>query len=106
MQIELQKDKKLFEIVTKLKNHFKPEKVYLFGSHANGTSTADSDYDLFLVVKNSDKDSVERMREARRLLWDNNVAVDVFVFTQAEFDESKEEFSSVAHTVANEGVEL
>jgi predicted nucleotidyltransferase len=28
---------------------FKPEKVILFGSHATGTATADSDVDLFIV---------------------------------------------------------
>ncbi len=106
MQIELQKDKNLSEIVTKLKNHFKPEKVYLFGSHANGTATENSDYDLFLIVKNSGKDSIERMREARRILWDNPSAIDVFIYTETEFSESKERFNSIAHTVATEGVEL
>lgn len=106
MHAELEKDKNLSEIVTKLKDHFKPVKTYIFGSRARGTAHAESDYDLLLVVKNSDKDSVERMREARRLLWGRTVAVDVFVYTEEEFNEFKDEFSSIAYTVATEGVEI
>lgn len=106
MHIELDKDKTLSEIVSKLKTHFKPEKVYLFGSRAKGTSTSDSDYDLFLIVKTSDKDSTERMREASDVLWGRRVSVDVFVYTEAEFNELKNDFNSIAHTVATEGLEL
>lgn len=106
MHVELEKDKTLNDIVTKLKNHFKPEKVFLFGSRAKGTSTSDSDYDLLLVVKSSDKNSRERMREASEVLWGRTFSVDVFVYTEAEFNELKEEFSSIAHTAVTEGLEL
>lgn len=106
MGIELQKDKNLSEIVKKLKNHFKPEKVYLFGSQANGTARENSDYDLFLIVKESKLNARERMREALDLLWECEASVDVFVYTEEEFKESKDEFSSIAHTVATEGQEL
>lgn len=106
MEAILQNDKNLNDIVTLLKNHFKPEKVYLFGSQANGKATKNSDYDLLIILKSSDKDSIENMREARRILWDNPSAIDVFIFTEKEFNESKERFSSIAHTVTNEGVEL
>lgn len=106
MHIELENDKNLSEIILKLKAHFKPEKIFLFGSRANGTSTEDSDYDLLLVVKTSDKNSRERMREASKVLWGRTVAVDVFVYTEDEFNELKEEFSSIAHTAVTDGVEL
>jgi predicted nucleotidyltransferase len=106
MQMELQKDKNLSEMVLKLKAHFKPEKVLLFGSRAKGTSTLESDYDLLLIVKVSDKTFKERMREARQVLRGRTVAVDIFVYTQSEFDELKEEFSSIAHTASMEGLEL
>jgi len=106
MQMELEKDKTLSEIVSKLKAHFKPERVFLFGSRANGTSTADSDYDIFVIIKNSDKTIRDRRREARRLFWGDSTPADIFVYTEAEFNELKEEFSSIAHTVATEGLEL
>lgn len=106
MQAELEQDQNLNEIVSKLKNHFKPEKTYLFGSRANGTATTDSDYDLFLIIKNSNLSQIKRMQEARKILSDRTVSVDVFIYTEDEFADWKDEFSSIAHTVATEGIEL
>ena len=106
MQAELEQDQYLNEIVSKLKNHFKPEKIYLFGSRANGTATTDSDYDLFLIIKNSNLSQIKRMQEARKILTDRTVSVDVFIYTEDEFADWKDEFSSIAHTVATEGIEL
>jgi predicted nucleotidyltransferase len=106
MQVDLSKDKDLSEIITKLKSHFHPEKVYLFGSRAKGTSSSGSDYDLFLVLKNSNKRQSERMAEAYDLLWGRSVSVDILVYTEDEFNEAKSEFSSIAYSVATEGVEL
>jgi len=34
----------------KLVREFRPEKVVLFGSHAHGTATADSDVDLLIIL--------------------------------------------------------
>lgn len=106
VQIEIIKDKSLSEIVTKLKDHFKPVRIYLFGSRAQGTAHSESDYDLMLVVKNSEKDPTARAREARQILWGRSIAVDIFIYTEEEFNEFKDEFSSIAHTVATEGVEI
>jgi predicted nucleotidyltransferase len=39
-----------------LKKHFQLEKVYLFGSYANGTFREDSDIDVAVVVKHLDGD--------------------------------------------------
>lgn len=99
-------DEVLHEIVGRLASRFRPSKVFLFGSRATGNARPDSDYDLFLVVKESDLLPFQRMQEAHRLLWDFHRAVDVFIFTEAEFDEWKDDFGSVANTVATEGVEL
>lgn len=106
MQANLDQDKNLADIVGKLKDHFHPTKVYLFGSRAKGVAREGSDYDLFLIVKNSEISSVERMKEAYRILWGRTVPVDVFVYTQEEFEEYKDEVNSIANTVALEGVEL
>jgi len=106
MNIEIEKDQSLSKVISKLKDHFKLEKVYLFGSHAKGTATAGSDYDIFVIVKNSDKTIRDRRREARKLFWGDATPTDIFVYTESEFNELKDEFSSIAHTVATDGVEL
>jgi uncharacterized protein len=38
-----------------LKAEFQPEAIYLFGSHAWGTPTHDSDVDLLVIVPESGK---------------------------------------------------
>lgn len=99
-------DSHLDEIVKKLVEHFNPTKIFLFGSRAKGTARPESDYDLFLVVKESHKKPIQRMQEANRLFWGDKAAIDIFIYTEAEYDEWKDEMSSIAHTVATEGLEL
>lgn len=106
MQISLQNDKNLAEIVQKLKDHFHPLKIYLFGSRANGTAKPDSDYDLFLIVKDSAQTKIERMQEANQVLWGRSVSVDVFIYTEAEFSLLTEDLNSIANSVSSEGLEL
>lgn len=39
-----------------LSEHFRPEKVYIFGSYAKGTSREDSDIDVAIVVNHLEGD--------------------------------------------------
>ena len=100
------KDETLNTILSVLKPVFNPTKVYLFGSRAKGTATASSDYDLFFVVKESDLEPRDRVFKANELLWKVPGSVDVFIYTEAEFDDWKDEFSSIPHTAYTEGLEL
>lgn len=73
-------DQKLKEITDKIVKEYQPEKIILFGSYAWGTPHKDSDVDLF-VVKESEKDPLERMREVQRILFGTTTPVDVLVYT-------------------------
>jgi uncharacterized protein len=106
LEISNYKDEKLNSILSILKPVFNPAKVYLFGSRAKGTANASSDYDLFLVVKESDLEPRDRVLKARELLWNNPCAVDLFIYTESEFSDWKDEFSSIPHTAYTEGLEL
>jgi hypothetical protein len=46
------------------------------------------------------------MQEANRVLLGRKVPVDVFVLTEDEFNEWKNEYSTVAHTALTQGLEL
>jgi predicted nucleotidyltransferase len=59
------------------------ERVVLFGSHANGRATADSDVD-FLVVAESDLPRHKRSRELYRRIRPHRFAIDIVVYTPAE----------------------
>jgi predicted nucleotidyltransferase len=80
--------KKLFKqaaqkYVATIKKHYKPEKIFIFGSFANGKIRTDSDLDFF-IVKNTRQPRRERQREVSRLLRNREVPVDILVFTPAE----------------------
>ncbi len=48
------------EIVRRLVAEFDPEAIILFGSRAWGIPRPDSDYDLFMIVTESDEHPVKR----------------------------------------------
>lgn len=106
MEIFNFQDEKLKIILERLIPEFQPTKIFLFGSRSKGTSKVDSDYDLLLIVKNSELSRHERMTHALMALWGCGVKVDVFIYTENEFNDWKDEFSSIPHTVATEGLEL
>lgn len=99
-------DPKLDELLIRLIPEFQPTKIFLFGSRATGSAREDSDYDLMLIVKSSSLSRRERMIKALELMWGCGIATDIFVYTEDEFNNWKDEFSSIPHTVLNEGLEL
>jgi predicted nucleotidyltransferase len=99
-------DQKLKSILEILVPEFVPTKIFLFGSRSKGLAKVDSDYDLLLLVKQSELSRHERMTKALTALWGCGVKVDVFIYTEDEFNEWKDEFSSIPHTAATEGLEL
>jgi len=48
------------EVIRRITAALKPEKIYLFGSHAWGEVTQDSDIDLLVIVKESSQPAVNR----------------------------------------------
>ncbi len=79
------------KIVKKIADEYKPEKIILFGSYAYGEPTKDSDVDL-LIVKNTDKDSLSRWMDVKRLLRDVAplLPVSPLVYTEKEVEARNE----------------
>ena len=102
------KDKKIInEIKNTLKQAYKPSRLFVFGSRANGTAKKDSDYDFVMVVRNPKLSSHKKMDEARHLIFDKHkVSADVFIYSEKEFSDWKDEFSSIPETALNTGQEL
>jgi predicted nucleotidyltransferase len=86
MTIQEQIDK----IIQLIIDNYKPEKIILFGSHAYGEPTKDSDLDL-LIVRDSSLPRYKRAREIRKFLWGiADIPKDIMVYTQAEIDDWQE----------------
>ncbi|MEW6607051.1 MAG: nucleotidyltransferase domain-containing protein [bacterium] len=73
------------EIKTRIAENFKPQKIILFGSYANGTPTEDSDLDL-LIIKDSNVPAPIQNRKVRKILAGLKIPVDVIVKTAEEFE--------------------
>ena len=99
----LEADEKLREVVGRLIEAYRPERIYLFGSIARGDAGPDSDYDLLVVVP--DEAALERRssRLAYKVLRGTGTAVDVLVSTRSRFDARARVKASLPATVLREG---
>ena len=60
-------DEFIQQIVDTIRDEYQPEKIILFGSRIWGEPDEDSDLDV-LVIKETDKRELDRMREVSRLV--------------------------------------
>jgi len=96
----------LEEAIERLKKEFQPEEIYLFGSHAWGTPSEDSDVDLMVIVPSSDERHIRRMQRAQRCLRGIGFAKDVLVNTRAQFDRYRDLSASLPYKIFQEGRKL
>ena len=77
-------DKKIISgIANKIVEHFRPEKIILFGSVAKGTPTEESDIDI-LVIMDSGKRPARRSMEVSKVCRPKFVSMDILVRTPEE----------------------
>jgi uncharacterized protein len=96
----------LEKAVERLKAEFQPEEIYLFGSHAWGNPTDDSDVDLMVIVRASGEKAIRRMQRAHRCLAGMGFSKDVLVPTRAQVDRYKHLRASLFHQVLAKGRKL
>lgn len=96
----------LKDITNRINAAVHPEKIILFGSHAWGSPSADSDLDLFVVVHSSDQPAYLRARGGYRSLRGIGVPIDVIVQTHDEVERSRHVVTSLARKVLAEGTVL
>ena len=99
-------DPYLNEVTSILKNEFKPKRIFLFGSRANGNAHPDSDYDFVLVVDSTRKARIENMIRGKELIRHLHISIDVFVYTEGEFIENENEFNSIPEIALHTGMEI
>jgi predicted nucleotidyltransferase len=81
--VEQQVEDRLEDVTSRIVEAFNPNKIILFGSHAYGHPTPDSDVDL-LVVMQSDDRPVERAAKISRVLRPRPFPMDILVRTPEE----------------------
>jgi uncharacterized protein len=92
-------------IVEKIVSYSCPKKIILFGSHAYGRPTADSDIDLFVIAESA-LPRYQRVRDLKKCLRGSKEAVDLLVYTPLEIEEWKDVKTAFITTVMEKGVVL
>lgn len=96
-------DPLLAEVVRRLVEAYRPERIYLFGSVARGDAGPDSDYDLLVVVPDDAPPERRRSRLAYEVLRGTGTAADVLVCTRSYFERRRMLKASLPATVIGEG---
>ena len=85
-------------------NRINPIRIYLFGSHANGTSTSKSDYDLCIITNNKNIRKIDMSIEAElALVGITDKATDIIVFYEDEFENRANYLGTLEYTILKEG---
>lgn len=92
------------QIVRQIAAHFHPERVILFGSHAYGKPTLDSDVDLLVVMRTDENPLHTAARIAASI--DHPFPLDIAVFTPSELEASLKRKGVFATEVITRGVVL
>ncbi len=93
----------LDQIVSRLVDGLHSEHIYLFGSQVQGQATEDSDFDLLVVVPESNLPRHQRETHSYDLLWGLTTPIDVIVLTKEEFNRTSQVKTSLASTVQSKG---
>ncbi|GAB6977290.1 nucleotidyltransferase domain-containing protein [Prevotella falsenii] len=101
--------KKVFESILQVARQIRPKggKIILFGSQARGDSTADSDWDILILVDKKQIESVDHDRYSYpfwELGWKLDAMIHPLIYTMEEWN--KRTRSSFLSNVELDGIEL
>ena len=93
------------QLVKEIADGYKPEKIYLFGSYANGIPNKDSDLDLF-IVKETKTRKIYRIEEVLNSLNINKfplIGIDFIIYTPQELEGVKNHVVNIANIALKTG---
>jgi len=95
-------EKRIKQIIEKLIETAKPQKIYLFGSYARGDARDKSDLD-FLVIERKLKSQRKEMVRLHDAIRSMRLPVDILVTCESHFNEWSEIPRTVIHRAITEG---
>lgn len=93
-------------LLSRLREHFRPLEIWLFGSRARGTAGPYSDWDVAAIVPDDSRDELFEPLSVWRMLRYDAVGADVVVFPRSEFEEDRTTPNTIPYAVAREGIRL
>lgn len=101
----MKQDRALREMVALIAEACDPEEIFLYGSHAKGQATVESDLDL-LVVVGSGVRPAELAIEVRELLDGFPVRVDLKVMTREDLEARSRQPFGFIQSIRSSGIVL
>ncbi|MCJ7826555.1 nucleotidyltransferase domain-containing protein [Patescibacteria group bacterium] len=89
-------------VVDQIITNYKPEKIVLFGSHAEGHATPDSDYDLFMI-KDTSGTITKRQYDVWKSINNWSIPFDFIVYTPEEVLQAKQAGSWFMNHIETKG---
>jgi uncharacterized protein len=90
-------------IVQIISKELSPDKIYLFGSHAWGNPTENSDIDLMILFSEQNIKKMDIALKIRKLLRGIPYPFDLLVFTTDEIKQYQNVKSSLQYQITNRG---
>jgi len=83
-----------------------PESIYLFGSYASGTPNADSDIDIYVVVPDSETDTIGLCTKIRLDLSRKKIRpIDLLIGRKSKFENRKNRLT-MENIIADKGIKI
>jgi predicted nucleotidyltransferase len=95
-------NKKIKKIIDVIVKGYKPKKIMLFGSYACGNANKHSDLDL-MIIKDTVVKKNKRAIPIHSLFNPYPYDMDIIVYTQEEFESTKNVINTIAYFVNKEG---
>ncbi|MDA3949811.1 MAG: nucleotidyltransferase domain-containing protein [Spirochaeta sp.] len=93
------------EAIRSIKSAFPVSNVYVFGSYARGEERPDSDIDVLVVCTEMPPDLFDLTYQIRKHLHERvDIALDVMVTTDHEFEKRGSQPWTVEYTAKSEGI--
>lgn len=106
MDVQVTQLAALEPLIARLKEHYQPLQIWLFGSRARGAARADSDWDVAAVLPDEARSELFDPSTVWRLLHQDEFGADVVVFAKSEFDEDRSTPNTIPFVIAREGILL
>jgi predicted nucleotidyltransferase len=93
-------------ITDAIKANTTPESIYLFGSYANGNPNDNSDIDIYVVVPDSETDTVELGSKIRTFMSRRKTfPIDLLIGKKSTFENRKNRLT-MEKIIATEGIKI
>ena len=99
---ETELDNVLRTVLPRLVAALHPERIILFGSHAEGHATADSDVDLLVITARPVSHS-QRLARTRGLFRDVRMPVQVLTLSRQQFERTRDIIGGIAYPAGRYG---